>query len=242
MPVRRRYRSKKSSRAPRRSYRKRGGRRGRKMKASISRIPGINLPDRMFLKMPFSFMSTFTFTASGAFQNLAYSGTSIIDPGILQSTLAASGVQQWSTLYDNFRTYGSSITAKFMSAQDPTLPSAVRVGIIPVDTDINFNSLITDFNQAISQKYAKFKVYNATTSFPTIRHAMGSAKMQGVNKEAVRDDSVQYAGTFPSTSPQKSFNWYVFAQPLASTTMTINVQVRVVFSVELFGRRPLLQV
>ncbi|UYD39152.1 MAG: capsid protein [Wigfec virus K19_526] len=244
MPFRRRrnFRRRRAvTRRPRRNNTRRVSRKRRNnMIASIAKIPGLTLPDRLFVSMPFSYLSTYTWTGSGLLTTSIYSGNNINDPSGTMGALHPAGWPMYNTMYDIWRVYASSITCKFMSAQDPTLPSTVRVAVIPVDNGTT--PTITNINDWISQKYAKFRVYNATTTFPTIRHRMGCAKINGENRESVRDSDA-YTSTFAAnpTGPTKGFNWYVVAQPLASTTMNISVQVRIIYNVELLQRKEQLQ-
>lgn len=237
---RRRYRPRRKTsmvkRRPR--YYKRNSKAKRMNKASIQKVPGLTLADRTFLKMAFTQTFVATFTASAAPQFFTFSGVNLNDPSNTLGTLRPSGWTQWAAMYNQFRVYGSSITVKFMSAQDPTLPSVMRVVVLP-HQGATGTAGFADVDTATSQKYAKNRVYNATTTFPTIRHSIGTAKLAGVNKESIRDEATTYSGSFASApaGPNNENYWFIGVQPLASTTTTVNIQVRVVYSVELYNRK-----
>lgn len=240
MPIRRRY----NRRRPRK-VRRQGRRthRSRKMKASITKMPGLFLADRMFLRMPFTLTYNVPIVASSALNIAYFSGTNINDPSGIIGGVRPIGWTQYSALYQNFKVYASKITVKFMSSQDPTLPSVMRVALFPLgNPGTPFTG--TSIDQMASQKYARWKVYNATTSFPTLKGVMGTAKINGFNREAVRDEATSFTGTFANVpaGPTIGFEWAIGVQPLAVTTTNVNVQVKVVYSVELFNRQQLLQV
>lgn len=223
-------------------------RRKKMMKSSILKVPGLNLADRAFVTLPFT--QSFVYAIGGATGATgpaffrSFSGTNIMDPGYTGSALSVAGFTQWSSMYNKFKVYASSINVKFMSSGDPTLPSAMRCFVIPLSAVGTLGSSLT-FDEAISQKYVRWKVYNATTNFPTIRSRIGTAKMAGVARESVRDEATTYTGVIRpfAQAPPNEYFWAIGVSPVAvNAEQQVNVLVRLTYNIEFYDRVPFEQV
>lgn len=205
---------------------------GSKATTTVMRGPS-GFPDRIRVKLNYYALEQATLSA-GVAAYLQYRGNSVYAPRYT-SGHQPYAYDQWCSFYTKYRVLGSSIRVTpgwgGTDFTGSTSVNGIAVAVVPAPTDVAPGSEI------LEQPYSRYKTgYVAESNRLTVKHYMSTAKIFGVNRQAVHDED-NYAAAY-NASPSDVWFWYVYVYNPFGTTdnMYMSFNVKLTYYVEFYRR------
>lgn len=233
MPKRKRSRStrgrrRKRSRRTFRRVRRGAGRSGR---ARVSR-QGFLIADRTVVKLRFRTRYPLT-SSSGVISTLQqFRGNSPFDPDFTGVGVSAAGFTTYSSIYNSYRCYGSSIMVQWCNTGTSAGTQVMQVGVSATPASaVSY----TTIDQLLENPYGKVKILSFNANVPRTKMYMSTAKIEGVHKKTVVSDDAY--GSAVTTNPSNPWFWNIMAQSVDQTTTSVTVAyVTITYYCEFYGR------
>lgn len=200
-------------------------------KASIARMPGLQWPDRIRVRLRYEERASFTMT-SGALAQDIYRASGPRDPYQPSGGKNCMGWLQYAAMYQNYRCYGSTIRMTILNTGSNAATGTIIFCIVPTTS----TSTIADIDNSLSIKYSKRLFYDSQgTSKNVGKSHMTIEKLFGVSHSTVQNEDDYQA--LISADPTNQIYWHVLAQPAdQATTSTVIFYPRIDYDVEFFNR------
>lgn len=208
---------------------KRRSRRGRGRLTTMRRVRGV-LPDKMQVRLTYTQQGQLT-SGVVTYTSIIVRGNSIFDPDFTGVGGQPFGRDEWSGFYDNYRVFASKIRV-FFDSEDAG-DGLIGV-VVPSTSSTGFSST----NLAMQTPYSRFKHMGVSTgtNAKTVSNYMESSKIFGI--KAINYDT-SFAAAFGANPAQEWF-WHVGVGSADSVgTPTSNYTLKIVYYVELYGRKQL---
>lgn len=193
------------------------------------------LPDRMFVRLRYSQVVSFTGTA-GALTTRVFSGNSVWDPDVTGAGGVAFQAAQWmsttvsGSLYRNYRVYASRIK---VTANQPTSAAGVQIIIYP--SPLSTGLVTTSADGARAAPYAKNRNYSYGAFCYPLSAFMTTERIEGRAPGSVEYDNTLAAGY--GASPTNQWYWHLGACASDETnTVTATYQVELTYFTEMYLR------
>lgn len=204
----------------------------RKMKASLSKMPTMIVPDRVITKLRYNHNFSMSTVANVA-KLQAYRMNSCYDPDFTNIGGQPMGFDQWATLFSRYKVYGSKITVKTHNMNNG-VASLCRICLLPT---LQSAALGTDMAEVIEQPYAKNTIQGWYQP-AYLKHYMTVEKILGLNKKTVEIETGFSAVT--GENPGNEAFWHLYIQSAdPSLTGTYWMTVTLTYYVEFYDRKPL---
>lgn len=235
MPRRKSRKSKKGGKLRRRWL-------GRRHKKSAGRGKASSLvlknptafPDRVYVKLKYADVYLLTFT-SGVPVAQVMRGNSLLDPDRTGTGHQPYAFDQWKTLYNQYRVHASSISIRALVDSTSSVNAYSQwLSVYPAH---NYTSPVTSTGYGAEIPYNKTRVFNIyqTSSNTAIKHYMSTAKIYGVDKQAVRDND-NFSAVY-NANPVNEWDWIISASTIdLATTSTQYLFITVNYYTEFFDR------
>lgn len=213
---------------------KRGGR--RRQRTNIRRLPGIVIPDRLQVKLPYTQRITLTTAGTpGVATDYVFRGNSPYDPDYTGVGLQPLGFDQWNSFYYRYTCTGSTIKVKFITVGSTPLASSAEVGVYPSNSTTGAAINIRGLDVLKAQPYSWWQVYGPGMALPTCKRYMGSAKLFGEPALAMTMED-DYSAPF-TASPNNIWYWQIAAIAVDQTAaITLYAYVEITYYLTLHDR------
>lgn len=245
MPLRRYRKRSGRRRVFRRSFRKYSRRTSYGKKRAVNRKTRWTLrsktiiPDYLITKQKFTHF-LHLLHAGGTTTGQNYYGNAIYKPKN-GSGDSAFGITEYSTMYQNYTVFASSIKATVANNIGDDL-------VIIINPDSSVGSYtpaaITNLNNLSGLPFGKFKMITAVANAfaggvygtRTMKHYMPTQKIEGISRRRVIDDDVYQAAT--TSIPSKTWSWWIMANCVDMTSAyDVNIIVEITYYVKYFMRQ-----
>lgn len=194
-------------------------------------------PDRLRIKFRYSDTINIISTL-GNLTDYVFRGNSLFDPDYTSTGHQPFGLDQWNSLYGQYKVYGSSIWVKALNetASGTNDQYSSCIAIVPSTQTAAFPG--TTLAGGIEElPYARCRVFNNAIGKNEVSHYMPTHRLVASSAKAVADDDWQYSSAFNS-NPLAGWFWHVLTGPISGTSETVNITylVRLTYYCELYYR------
>lgn len=182
------------------------------------------IPDRLFVKLKYSVVTTFNTTGVNAF---VMRGNSLFDPELTGAGHQPRGFDQWSVLYSRYKVHKSSI----------------QVMAVNNDSDINYVAVVpgieTVLNYANPQDitehpYVKYRYLAPGANGPSQASLWNSQTTKSIRGEKILDDD--YSALI-NANPAKQWYWHVLCSAANEAIAPLcTCQINIVYYAEFYRR------
>lgn len=209
---------------------KRRGSKRPSARPSATLVKTVGVPDRMFVKMPYSDL---TLLSPGAYaSSKTYNINNVWDPETGAINTSAYTLPQFSELYAQFRVRSVDYIVEVWNTG--TLPAIGYVNFAPFGEGLEPTTSVTTWSTNYTRQ---FTLRPNPIGFTRIKGSMPVARLFGITDAKYYADD-QYAGTTAGSNPASMAVMTIGARS-ADSSQNVNVQikVRLVYHVELFDKR-----
>lgn len=205
----------------------------RKKQASLMRMPGTIVSDRVITKLRYNHNFSVT-TISGVPRLTVYRLNSVYDPEYATGGAQPLGFDQWATLFSRYKVYGSKLTLKFHN-MNAGVGGLARICLVPTLQAAALTA--SDIAEAIEQPYAKNTIQGWYIP-AKLSSYMSVEKILGLNKKTVEIDTGFSA--LVTDNPGNEAFWHIYVQSAdPAVVATYWLTVTITYYVEFYDRRPL---
>jgi hypothetical protein len=189
----------------------------------ICRVPGLGIPDRMYMQLPYDF-TQYSILNGATSGGLLVAGNSCFDPDKTGAGHQPLYFDQMATLYRRYRVHKSTISESVIYATN-----GCSLSINPT-TD---SAYPTTYNEAMEYPYVSYANVPASNQQLTMTSSISSKKMWGV--PAIDQDDLFQA--LYTADPTRLWYWKLHAESFDGiTAVTAKVNVKILYEVEFFER------